>query len=442
MTIQSGEDVTMTTISPSMDPMRGPRRIIVLMLVVIAVFVVGLLLWAHFVKLDITATGIGQVIPSSHVQTVQNLEGGIITEVLVKEGDEVQADQVVARIDSTGLASSYREDYSIYLRLSAKAARLTAETASKPLIFPDFISEDHKGTTLILEERKQLESRLRSLADKVAVLSGVVKASGEAIANARSRIGNLQNRLGLVREELSIVAPQVARGLVSTVEELKLKGQIAEIQEQITVVRGTILSAQQNRQEAEDRMIQEKSSFANEALEELGRVKLELDALEEKLVAHRDRVTRRDVRSPANGVVKRVAATMAGAVIRPGDPIMEIVPVDDTLLIEARINPRDIAFIHSGQTAQVRITAYDASIYGALSGKVDRVGADTIQTREGESYYPVKVRIDDVQLSAHADQPIIPGMVADVSIVTGTRTILDYLLKPITKLKDRALTER
>ncbi len=422
--------------------MRGPRRVVPLLLLLIVVFVGGLTAWARTVELDISAAGIGRVIPSSQVQTVQNLEGGIVAEVLVREGDRVEASQVVARIDDTGLASSLREDRSTYLRLSATAARLGAEAAGKPLAFDEEVTGSPEGGALVAAEEALFESRRQSLHDAVYVLAQEAAGARKAAASARSRGTHLEHRLKAVKEELDIVVHQVAAGLVSKVEALKLEGRIAEIEEQRTIARGEAAAAEARGEEAAAKIAEKRSAFVSAALEDLNQIRLKRSALKEKLVAHRDRVTRSNVRSPVKGVIKTLSVTTAGAVLKPGDPIMEIVPLEDALLIEARIDPRDIAFIRPGQEAQVRVTAYDFSVYGALPGRVERVGADTTVTRDEESFYPVTIRVDDARLPAQEHLPIMPGMVADVSIVTGSRSILDYLLKPVYKLKERAWTER
>ncbi len=426
-----------------LDPVRGPKQAIIALLVGIASLLFFLLVWAAMARLDITASGIGTVVPSSQIQVVQNLEGGILRAINAHEGDRVREGQVVAQIDDTGIASSYREDLSTYYAMLATTARLTAEAEDNALAFPDELREAPAGAALIASETALYESRAEELADAIAVLERQEEQARQTQTDARERIVHLEAKLRSVRAELGLIARQVDQGLVSVVEKLQLERLIADTDERLGTARGEIQAAEIELGELASRKAERRSAFRSEAREELAQRQAELAALTERLVAHRDRVGRRDVRAPANGIVKRLATQTVGAVIEPGGTIMEIVPVDDALLIEVRIKPSDIAFIQRGQEAKVRVTAYDFSVYGALPGRVERIGADTIVTRDEERFYPVTVRVDEAALQdRQADLPIIPGMVADVSVVTGDRTILDYILKPVLKLKERALQER
>tara|TARA_R110000824_G_scaffold366730_2_gene555602 strand:- start:119728 stop:121047 length:1320 start_codon:yes stop_codon:yes gene_type:complete len=433
----------MNATSPILDPVRGPKQAILALLGIVVALFTFLLIWSAFAHIDVTASGEGAVVPSSHIQVVQNLEGGILRKVLVREGDRVLEGDVVAQIDNTGALSSYREDLSTYRAMQASAARLSAEASGAPLEFPADLRDVEKNAALIAAETSLYESRMSGLTDAIAVFERQEEQAQETIAEATERIGHLEDKRRSLAAEHNLVSRQVREGLMSVVEKLKLERMLAETDEALSKARGDIRAAGIELQELASRIAERRSTFVSEAREQLGRTNAEVAALSQRLIAHRDRVGRRDVRAPANGIVKRVATLTSGAVIDPGGTIMEIVPLDDTLFIEARMAPADIAFIHAGQDAKVRITAYDFSVYGALPGRVERVGADTQITEEGAHYFPVTVSVDHTALEGRqADLPIIPGMISQVSVITGNRTVLAYLLKPVLKLKESALQER
>lgn len=358
------------------------------------------IVWAANATLDEVAVGPGRVIPSSHVQTIQNLEGGILAELAVTEGQIVEKDQMLVRIDDTRFTSSYREARVRRLALLATIARLTAEARGGQPVFPEEVR--HAAPHFIHSETELFENRRRALEE---TLSG------------------LRRSLDLASQELKMTEPLVAQGAISEVEVLRLRRQVNELK--------TAIDDRRNR-------------FRAEANEELTRARNELAQLAEASIAMVDRVKRTIVRSPVRGVVKTIHATTIGAVIQPGANILEVVPIEDTLLIEAQIRPEDIAFVHPGQDATVKITAYDYSIYGGLKGKVTHVSADSLlDEKRGVTFYRVHVRTDTAVIQHQGRAlPIIPGMVATVDILTGRKTVLDYLLKPVLKAREKALRER
>lgn len=443
MTTQHARPALLNGSAAILDPVRGPRQAVLVLLTTIAVLIVFVLIWASIARLDITASGQGAVIPSSQIQVVQNLEGGILTSVHVREGDRVTQGDVVAVIDDTGIASSYREDLTTFHALQATAARLEAEAQQAAPVFPAELSEVPGGRDLIEAETAFHAARARQLTDTLTVLELQEEQARATISDAQSRLGHLEAKRRSAAAELALVTRQVNQGLMSVVDKLQLERLIADTDEKLAGARGEIEVATFELEELDARKAEQRSGFVASAREDLSLVRAELASLSERLVAHRDRVGRSEVRAPANGIVKRVATLTSGAVIEPGGTIMEIVPVDDDLSIEVRIAPADIAFVQPGQEAKVRVTAYDFSIYGALPGRVERIGADTIINRDDSRFFPVTVRVDESALDGRqANLPVIPGMIADVSIVTGDRSILDYVLKPVFKLKEDALQER
>jgi adhesin transport system membrane fusion protein len=365
-----------------------------------AVFIV-LLVWAAFADLEEVAVGTGRVIPSSQVQVVQNLEGGILVQLSVVEGQTVEKDQVLLRMDDTRFTSSYREGQVKRLALMAMSARLSAEARGVgALAFPAELVKE--APNLVKSETVLFNSRRHALGQVVA---------------------GLRRSHELATRELQMSEPLVASGSISEVEVLRLRRQVNELQTNI-----------------DDRT----NKFRADANEELAKVNTEIAGLDESAVAAQDRVKRTLVRSPLRGIVKKVNITTIGAVIQPGASILEIVPVDDTLLIEAQVRPEDIAFIHSGQPARVKVSAYDYTIYGGLPGKVEHVSADSIpDDKKGTTFYKVLVRTESAHLKHQGKSlAIIPGMTASVDILTGRKTVLDYLLKPVIKARERALRER
>jgi adhesin transport system membrane fusion protein len=334
------------------------------------------------------------------VQIIQNLEGGILSEMKVREGDIVQKDQVLLRIDDTRHNSSFREGRSRYLALLAASLRLKAETEGTRLSFPSEIERD--APDLVKYEANLYHSRLNGLEVSLA---------------------SLRQSLQLTTDELHIMEPLVARGATSEVDVLRLRRQVNEI-------KGSI----------DDK----RNKFRADALTELNKIKADLDSVKENNVASSDKVARTIVRSPMNGIVKKVNVTTVGGIIQPGMDILEVVPIENNLKVEAQVKPSDIAFLRPGQKAIVKITAYDFSIYGGLPATLEQISADTLtDEKKNESFYRIQVRTNTNFLgSTEKPLPIIPGMVASVEILTGKKTVLDYLLKPFLKAKEKSLRER
>jgi adhesin transport system membrane fusion protein len=364
------------------------------------IFLVVAVVWAAYATLDEVAIGVGRVIPSSQIQVIQNLEGGILAELKVSEGQIVAKDQVLLRIDDTRFNSTWREANAKRMSLLAAIARLTAEAQGTALAYPAEVS---KAAPQIVQQESSLYNRRRQSLEQT--------------------LEGLERSLKLAKQELAMSEPLVAKGAISEVEVLRLRRQANELQ--------TNIDERRNR-------------FRAEASEELVKHKTELAGLAESTVAMEDRVQRTLVRSPVHGVVKTLHVTTTGAVIQPGAAIIEIVPVEDSLLIEAQVRPEDIAFIHPGQKATVKISAFDFSIYGGLPGVVEHVSADSIvDDKRGVSFYKVLVRTQTANLENQGRTlQIIPGMTASVDVLTGRKSVLDYLLKPVLKAREKALRER
>lgn len=367
---------------------------------IICIGLLSLLIWAWLFKLEEVSTGIGKVIPSSKEQVVQSLEGGILTKLYVHEGQIVQEGQVLAQLDPTRFASNVGESASLLLASQATAARLRAEVNGTSLKFP---SEVLKERDLVEEETALYQSRRSNLEES---LSG------------------LQQALILVEEELQMTEPLVAKGAASEVEVLRLKRQATDLRNQMNDVR---------------------NQYLVKAREELAKANTDIETQLQVVKGKSDSLNRTLFKSPVRGIIKEIDVMTIGGVISQNGKLMTIVPLDEQLLVEARISPRDIAFIHPGQDALVKITAYDYSIYGGLKGKVSIISPDTLrdEVKQDQFYYRVYIRTDSGKLMNKAGKQfsITPGMVATVDIKTGEKTILDYLIKPLNKAQE-ALRER
>ena len=357
-------------------------------------------IWAYFAVLDEVTVGSGKVTPYTHAQVIETLDGGIVDQLSVHEGDIVEKGEILARLDPTRFQSNFGEAQSKVRTLRASAERLRAELTGAPLRFS---AETLKEPELVARETQLYQSRRRNLTESVS---------------------NLQQSMKLVQDELRMTQPLVARGAAGKVDVIRLQRQISDL-------RGKIDEAT--------------NAYAVRAREEQVKNNADLDAQLQVLTGKRDQLNHATLYSPVRGIVKDIQVTTVGGVLQPGDKLMEIVPLEDQLLIETRINPRDIAYIRPGLAATVKITAYDSSIYGDLAGEVETVSPDTLQdeVKRDQYYYRVYVRTQTAELTNRAGRkfPILPGMVASVDIKTGEKSVMDYLIKPLNKLKE-ALRER
>lgn len=375
-----------------------PRTSVVVWLSLLLFIAMGA--WAYFGRLDEVTVGAGKVVPSSREQVVQSLEGGILAELMVREGDEVRVGQVLARLDRTRIESTVGESAARVLAAQATAARLRAEASGAPLVFPESVMKD---SALVRAETALYLSRQNSL---------------------RESVNGLQETLGLIEGELKLTQSLVAQGAASDVEVLRLRRQVSDLR---------------------TKLADTKSQYLVKVREELARVNAEIEAQSAVTRGRADALSRTVVLSPVKGIVKNVEVNTVGGVIPPNGKLMEIVPVDEQLLVEARISPRDVAFIYPGQRAVVKVTAYDYAIYGGLEGRVVNISPDTIQdeVKRDQFYYRVYVRTtqDFLQNANGRRFPIAPGMVTTSDIHTGSKTVWEYLVKPLNRAKE-ALRER
>nr|WP_256355236.1 HlyD family type I secretion periplasmic adaptor subunit [Pseudomonas sp. PDM33] len=416
-------------------------RVVRLTIWILIGFVAFLLLWAHFAQIDEVTRGEGKAIPSSKVQKIQNLEGGIVSQIFVHEGQVVQAGEQLMRLDPTRFQSNVGETEADRLAMFLRVERLSAEVEERALNIPDDVRAKVPGQAS--SEEALFHSRQQQLKDETDGLQQQLVQKQQELREFVSKQAQYRNSLNLLRQEISMSEPLVAQGAMSQVELLRLKRGEVENRGQLDATTLAIPRAEAAVKEVERKVAETRSRFRSDALKELNEARTELSKATATGKALEDRVSRTLVTSPVRGIVKQLLVNTIGGVIQPGSDLIEIVPLDDTLLVEARIRPQDIAFLRPGQHAMVKFTAYDYTIYGGLQADLEQIGADTVTDDDGNSFYLIKLRTRKSHLGSD-DKPllIIPGMIATVDIMTGKKSILSYLLKPILRAKAEALRER
>lgn len=402
-----------------------------------AVFI--MLFWASVAALDEVARGEGKVIPSRQVQILQSLDGGIVSEILVREGQAVKIGDLMLKVDPTRMVSSLRENRSQYLALLAKSARLRALAESANFIPPEIVVKE--APEIVLEERRLFESRRAELDATIGVARQQATQRSQELVSVRARREQAAQSYTLTAKELELTKPLVKTGAVSDVELLRLERDVARYRGERDSANSDIPRIESAIAEANRKIQEVDLTFRNIARSELSESSAKLSALSEGSTALADRVKQTDIRSPVNGTVKQLRVNTVGGVVQPGKDLIEIVPSDDALLLEARVMPRDIAFLRPGQKALVKFTAYDFATYGGLEATLEHISADTVVDEKGNAFFLVRVRTLSTDLGPNK-LPIIPGMVAEVDILTGKKTVLSYLLKPILRAKASAMTER
>ncbi|MHA6572538.1 HlyD family type I secretion periplasmic adaptor subunit [Pseudomonas yamanorum] len=417
-------------------------RVIRLTIWAIIAFFLFLVGWAYFSSIDEVTRGDGKAIPSSKLQKIQNLEGGIVAELYVKEGQIVEAGAPLIRLDDTRFVSNAGETEALRLSMLLRVERLSAQVDDRPLNIPDDVLK--AAPSQAASERSLYDSRRQQLKDEVGGLQEQLVQRQQELREFSSKQGQYRNQLSLQRQEINMSEPLVAQGAVSPVEVLRLKRAEMETRGQLDATTLAIPRAESAIKEVQRKIDETRGKFRSEALTQLNEARTELNKAASTGKALEDRVSRTLVTSPVRGIVKQLLVNTVGGVIQPGSDMVEIVPLDDTLLVEAKIRPQDIAFLHPGQEAVVKFTAYDYTIYGGLKAKLERIGADTITDEDKKTtYYMITLRTDRSHLGTD-EKPliIIPGMVASVDIITGKKSILSYLLKPILRARAEALHER
>lgn len=410
-------------------------------LYVICLVIVAFITWAYFAELDVRTRGIGRTIPSRQIQVVQNLEGGIVKQIHVVEGQFVKKGEILVTLDDTGIGSSYSESASKINELRAKSSRLKTESGfSKKL--DEFVDEPEM-TPLIENEKRLYQMQLRQFNNQKSVLDQQLRQRKIELADARQDLKSFRMSKKMINREIALSEPLRKKNLISELEFLQLDQKALEKNQEIDRTKKKIEKLGLQIIEAEQKIKELEEARRAEAMEELNAVMAEIDRLSFMQVAIEDRVTRTNVRSPVDGTVKQLLINTIGGVLKPGMDILEIVPLDESIIVETKIKPSDIAFIYPGQKAILKFTAYDFAIYGGLEGEVTLISADTITDDRGEEFYLVRIKSKDTYLGTEEDKKhIIIGMTAQVDIITGKKTVMQSLMKPILRAKNNALRER
>jgi adhesin transport system membrane fusion protein len=403
------------------------------------VALIVLIVWAALAQLDEVTRGEGKVIPSRQVQIIQSLDGGIVSEIVVHEGQQVKAGDLLLKIDPTRFVSSLNENRADYLSLQAKASRLRALAEAKPFAVPADLQAE--APEVVNQERYLYESKRSELEANIGIARQQLAQRAQELTEMKVRRNTAGQGLDLTQTELDKTRPLFKTGAVSEVELLRLERDVARFRGERDSANANIPRLEAAISEAQRKIQEVELNFRNLARTELSDTVAKLSRLNEGSVGLADRVKQSEIRSQVNGTVKQLLVNTVGGVVQPGKEVVEIVPSDDALLLEAKVSPRDIAFLRPGQPALVKFTAYDFSIYGGLDAKLEHIGADTITDEKGNAFYIVRVRTVSTELGKQK-LPIIPGMVAEVDILTGKKSILSYLLKPVLRARATALTER
>lgn len=415
------------------QPLRGMLIIRILVLVVVLFFV-----WAALTNVNELVKGDAKVVPSSHLQVLQSMDGGLIQEIMVQEGQAVKSGQPLLQIDNTRFMSSVRENQVQDDALAARAERLNAFIENRSFKIPQEATKETKD--VYLQEQRYFENARYELQNQISIAKQQLSQRQQELTEVQAKRDQAKQMLDSAAHELKITKPLLSSGAVSEVDLLRLERDVSRFTGELAQANAQIQKIQASISEANRKVDQVELEFRNNMRKDLSETMAKLNSLSEGSVGLKDKLTQSVIRSPMDGLVKRLLVNTVGGVVSPGKDLIEIVPSEDNLVLEARIQPRDIAFLKISQKAIVKFSAYDFSIYGGMDAKLISIGADSISDEKGNTYFVVKLRTNKSQFGNHL--PIIPGMQAEVDIQTGEKSILSYLLKPILRARQVALTER
>lgn len=417
---------------------QGGRTNLLPALVVVAVMIGGFVTWAQWATLEEVTTGLGRIVPTSQMQLIQPFEAGVVVEINAAEGDIVDAGEVLLRLDDTDARSALGELQQRQLVLEAKRARLQAEAQGDQPVFAQGTPTD-----ILLGEQQLYDARQLALAQERAVINEQLAQRNLERTELELRIEETAVSIELLEREVALARNLFDRRAIPEIDFLQRERAALAEQQELSVLRAQLPRTAAAIAEAEAQLANLGAQFASQARGELSQTIGDLAVIEQSILSAQQRLERTTLSSPVRGVVNALPVTTIGAVIRPGENVVEIVPLDDQLFVEAEIRPQDIAFISAGQDVSVKVTAYDYTVYGDLPGVVRRISADTFEDEQGESFYRVTVEIEDNSIGSETDPlPLIPGMVVTADVLTGQKTVMQYLLNPITRARNEALRER
>jgi len=403
--------------------------------------VVLFLVWASFTSIDEITRGSGEVVPSGENQIVQNLEGGIVEEILVKEGQIVKKDQILIKINNKKSESTYETNTLKTEALKAKIIRLKAQANNNKFIYDKNINK--KVLDLYKNEKSLFKSNLQQVHAKKQILQNQLKQKYNSIKDARSQKSTAARSLNMINQELKMIAPMVQKGLSSRMDLLALKREKNNISQKYTSAKIAEPKLQAEVSEIKNKIDEVDYIFQSKSKEQLSEAMASLHGADASTDALKDQVSRTYVRSPMNGIIQKLYVHTVSGVVKPAQDLVEIVPVDHQLILEVKIKPSDIAFVHEGIEAIVKFSAFDFSIYGGLKGHVIQMNPDTIKDKEGNQFYLIRIKTNKNNFEHNGiKMKIIPGMTVSVDILTGKKTVMDYILKPIIKAKQYTFTER
>lgn len=421
---------------------RGPRQAILILLGVTALFFVLLFAWMSLARLDISVNAVGSVVPSSRLQQIQSMEGGILQALNAREGTVVKKGDVLAVVQNLQFTADLGESQQSLWGARAALVRLDAEARNIAPSFPPELEQN--APDLVREQRTLWQSRRQERENTLETLSRQINQRQQELAEAKARHQALQEAIGPAREALAIEEKLAGAGAGARADLLNAQQRYTSQKGELETTRIAIGRIQAAVAEAQARLSETRSRFLTETSKEKNEIELRAATLGEQLTGRSDKVARRELRAPLDGVVNRLLIPTIGGVVKAGETIMEVVPAEERLLVAARVKPSDIAFIKPGQEARIRISAYDSSIFGTLAGQVVRVGADAVVDAERkDTFFEVFLETQKNFLGERSERlTISPGMAADASIQTGKRTMMEYMLKPIVKTFDKSLRER
>ena len=419
-----------------------PARAAQFLLYVIAGLVLMTIIWASVAKLDRVTRGQGRVVTSNQLQEIQYLEGGIVQEILVSPGQKVTKGDVLIKLDPTQINVEFNQGREGYNVLASKIARLESEAARKPVDFSRNLTQ--ASPRVVANEQALYQARKAELDASVEVETRKLDQRRETLEDSKVSFGTAQEALVLAQQELDMVERLVAKGIEPQVELLRARQREAAARSDVQRGKIAVNRTEFEIAETEGEIERIRTTFAASAADDLSRAKAELEELKGELPALQDKVARTDIRAPVSGVINRVLVSTIGGVVAPGETIVEIVPSEDTLLVEAKIKPADIGFLHVGQETKVGITAFDSSVYGSMPGVIETISPDAIEDeKSGDSFYTITVRTNaDALQSKRGDLKILPGMATEVSVLNGKRTVLAYILKPLADIGNKAMKDQ
>ena len=424
-----------------------------------AALLFSFLVWSYFASIQQVTSGTGKIIPSTQVQVIQSLDGGVLQELFVQEGMQVTKNQPIARIDDTRFRSDFAEQKQEVDSLRANIIRLRAELSSilignneqwqrqieinkKVPVYPEDLQVN--APLMVTRQQEEYSERLDNLINQLAIQTQKINQREQEVAELESKVNTLTISYQIATKELNLTKPLAEKNIVSKIELYKLERSVNELKGELSAVSLLAPKLKSAQQESILNRRETILAYRAESRAELNELQNKLSRINESQVGAQDKVTKALINSPVIGTIKTVHINTLGGVVKPGETIVEIVPTEDKLMVEAKIKPRDIGFLYPGLPAVVKITAYDFARYGGLTGKVEHISADTTQDEEGNSFYLIRVRTDasSIKNSKGVEMPIIPGMLTEVDVITGKRTILEYILNPILRAKEAALRER